>query len=179
MFFLSLHVYVLVWRCVRCLQGAGAGVGVRGGWHKCCKWCWLSVWFAIVSCNVSECSSCSSCCCGWSPCIFWSPVLENRKLPPHPAKQRRSRFDVLRGFIQEHKNGLMNAVDRLPLPVWFWRRSLRTARRSSSPAPVPAASSLCGCWGRSCSPRAPWGRCRCPSPYWSALWGEHTRQSTL
>lgn len=73
----------------------------------------------------------------------------------------------------------MSAVDRLPLPVWFWRRSLQTARRSSSPAPAPAASSLCGCWGRSCSPRAPWGRCHCPSPYWSALWGEHTRQSTL
>lgn len=62
--------------------------------NKCCQRCCWCVWFAIVLCNVSECSSCSSCCCGWSPCIFWSPVLANRKLPPLPA-----RYFVTQNFI--------------------------------------------------------------------------------
>lgn len=38
----------------------------------------------IEWCNVSECSSCSSCCCGWFPYTSWSLWLESRTPPPRP-----------------------------------------------------------------------------------------------
>lgn len=51
-------------------------------------WVCARVWFAIGLCNVSACFSCSSCCCGWSPCIFWSRARANRKPPPLPAREK-------------------------------------------------------------------------------------------
>lgn len=51
----------------------------------------VCVWFAIGLCNVSACFSCSSCCCGWSPCIFWSRAQANRKPPRPPAREQKHR----------------------------------------------------------------------------------------
>lgn len=65
------------------------------------------------------------------------------------------------------------------VPVWFWQRSQQTARRRFVPAPAPAASPPSGNSSRSCSPPAPWERCHCPSPGWSALWGRERSSCPL
>ena len=76
-------------------------------------------------------------------------------------------------------HNILNTVHTPYVPVWFWRRSRRTGLRSFVRVPAPAGTPQCGFPGRSYSPPAPWGHCRCPSPCWSALWGGGTHKKHL
>lgn len=129
--------------------------------YELCWTCWSGrKWFAITQCSVSECSSCSSCCCGWSPYIFLSPAQGNKTPPPPPVRKKNS-------SIRKCTNRSKPNPRRWRLsfvPVWFWPTSRQTARRSFVPAPAPVAFPRNGNSGRSCSPPEPLEHCHCPSP---------------